>query len=189
MDIETFKNSKNKLIPYCISFFDGLDTSSFYLTDYRNPTRMMKECLSCIFVKQYHGQTIYIHNFSTFDAIFLLRVLSSFTDYVVTPLMRNEKILNIKVSYNKGKNYVNFRDSLLILPVSLANLAKAFKVEDKGLFPYSFPNGTNLNYIGTIPTFNNFYPQLILKDEKGFTQMKERYNEYSSQLTSKMIDH
>lgn len=33
LDIETFRNSKNKLIPYCISFFDGLDTSSFYLTD------------------------------------------------------------------------------------------------------------------------------------------------------------
>lgn len=46
---------------------------------------MMKECLNCIFVKQYHGQTIYIHNFSTFDAIFLLRVLSSFKDCTITP--------------------------------------------------------------------------------------------------------
>lgn len=52
--------------------------------------------------------------------------------------------------------YLNFRDSLLILPSSLKKLAKSFDVNDKGLFPYAFVTNKTINYIGEVPAFKYF---------------------------------
>ena len=38
------------------------------------------------------------------------------------------------------KYKISFRDSYLMLPTSLAKLAKQFKVVNKGIFPYKFVN-------------------------------------------------
>lgn len=77
-------------------------------------------------------------------------------------------MINIKVTYNNDKNYINFRDSLLILPISLKKLAVSFDVENKGIFPYNFPSNKNLNYIGAVPAFKYFV---------GITQ--ETYDNYA----------
>lgn len=155
LDIETM-NVKNKLVPYCISWFNGNFSRSFYLTDFKTPAAMMKCCLRSIFIRLYNGHIIYVHNLSNFDGIFLLKVLASFEDCIITPQLRKGKMINIKVNYNGGQNSVNFRDSLLILPSSLKKLAKSFGVEDKGIFPYSFVNNNNLNYVGPVPEYKYF---------------------------------
>ena len=49
--------------------------------------------------------------------------------------MRDDKIIDFKFHY-KNNYYLNFRDSLLLLPESLAKLAKAFNFKNKGQFPY-----------------------------------------------------
>ena len=82
---------------------------------------------------------IYVHNFSNFDSIFLVK-------YLVTEAngfkinRRNGNIISIvfekKINY-KGKNIkikLIFKDSYLILNSSLAKLAKTFNVENKGNF-------------------------------------------------------
>jgi DNA polymerase type B, organellar and viral len=40
----------------------------------------------------------------------------------------------------KKRYSIDFIDSLLLLPISLRKLAKAFEVEFKGFFPFSFIN-------------------------------------------------
>jgi DNA polymerase family B len=69
-------------------------------------------------------------------------------------------LINLKFSWKpySGSNElytIDFRDSLLMLPNSLMKLAKAFKIENKGIFPYDFVSN-NLDYIGEVPAFNYF---------------------------------
>ena len=54
-----------------------------------------------------------------------------------------------------------------MLPSSLRKLARAFNVEDKGIFPYRFVNSLNLDYEGTVPDFKYFNKITI-----------EQYNNY-----------
>jgi hypothetical protein len=52
---------------------------------------------------------------------------------------------------------ITFKDSQQMLIGSLRNLGKCFGVKtQKSIFPYSFVNENNLNYIGPIPDFKYF---------------------------------
>ena len=52
---------------------------------------------------------------------------------------------------------------------SLSKLGKSFNVEtQKDIFPHSFVNEHNLNYIGTVPSYNYFEGQISISE----------YNEY-----------
>jgi hypothetical protein len=52
---------------------------------------------------------------------------------------------------------IHFRDSQQLLINSLKNLAICFGVEtQKSLFPYTFVNENNLNYIGNVPDLKYF---------------------------------
>ncbi|TPX36076.1 DNA-directed DNA polymerase [Synchytrium endobioticum] len=52
---------------------------------------------------------------------------------------------------------INLLDSLLLLPNSLSKLTKDFKVQNiKTVYPYKFPNPSNLNYIGKVPDIKYF---------------------------------
>jgi len=73
---------------------------------------------------------------------------------VVNPLIKDGKMFNIELIFNKIK--ISFRDSLLLLPSSLKSLAKSFNVDNKGIFPYDFVNNENLNYKGKVPLFKYF---------------------------------
>ncbi|XP_042453061.1 DNA polymerase-like [Zingiber officinale] len=71
-------------------------------------------------------RTVYFHNLSQFDGIFLLKhLVCHHKGYTLTPLMRNHKLYELKVF--KGKKMIfRFRDSLTLLPGSLNALAKTF---------------------------------------------------------------
>lgn len=72
-------------------------------------------------------------------------------------MKRKEDLINVKFSF--GKNTLNFRDSYLLLPSSLRNLAISFSDGYKTIFPYKFVNIAHLNYDGPVPEFNYFeYP-------------------------------
>jgi len=76
MDLET-KNINGVLVPYCVSIFDGKKADSFYITDYDNSSDlMMKAALKFILKRKYNKHKIYIINFSYFDGIFLMRLIS-----------------------------------------------------------------------------------------------------------------
>jgi len=75
----------------------------------------------------------------------------------VTPIINDGKMININVNI-KNKYHLQFRDSYLMLPSSLKELAVAFNVENKAIFPYKFVNDYNIinNYNGKVPHFNYF---------------------------------
>ena len=98
----------------------------------------------------------YLHNFSKFDVIFLLRAISNLSENI-KPIIRNGQILDLRFKYSK-KYTLFFRDSLLLLPATLRSLATNFYVENKGIFPYKFVNNSNisLTYSGLVPEYKYF---------------------------------
>jgi hypothetical protein len=73
----------------------------------------------------------------------------------VKPLLHNGKLISISlfvdIKGHKNKTII-FKDSYLMLPQSLRQLCKSFKVEiHKGHFPF---NMSNINYTGVFPQFD-----------------------------------
>lgn len=155
MDLET-REIDCCFWPYCVAIFDGNKSKKFYLTDYDNCDSMITASVKYLMKERYNKHKVYLHNFSYFDSVFLIKTLSTLSDKIV-PIIRDGRIINFKFNYKKHY-YLNFRDSLLLLPLSLAELAKAFNIESKGIFPYKFVNNKNitLDYIGKFPGFRFF---------------------------------
>lgn len=179
LDIET-RTLDGLMTPYCISIFDGVITESFYLTNYSDPESMLKCAIYFLMRKKYHQYKVYVHNFSHFDGVFLLGVLSSLSDNI-RPIIRGGRIIDLSYSFGEGKTKYKlyFRDSFLLLPDSLRKFAINFKVTNKGLFPYKFVNNDKiaLDYKGAVPTIENF--DCISPVE---------YNDYRKEFNSKPWD-
>ena len=154
MDLEA-RIINNIMEPYCISIYDGKIFSNFYLGDYSNSIEMLNAAILSIMKRKYNGYRVYLHNFSNFDAIFLIKILTNLSDEI-KPIIRDNKILDIKFKFASYTIY--FRDSYLLLPLSLAKLAISFNVENKTIFPYLVLNENNisLNYEGKVPDFKYF---------------------------------
>nr|YP_010697778.1 hypothetical protein P1R16_mgp18 [Porodaedalea niemelaei]WCF76674.1 hypothetical protein [Porodaedalea niemelaei] len=139
---------------------------SFYLTDYNNDTsKLVKATLRELFSKKNHGKTVYIHNSSSFNLIFLLKYIIKYPSTKVKPVVKDGKFINIEINFNK--NYkLNLRDSILLLPGSLDKLSKQFNgISLKGIFPYSFVTPNNLNYIGSVPSYNYFDQSKVSEED------------------------
>ena len=154
IDIET-TNQNGKLIPYLICAFDGKD----YVTSYGNDqkslfTTFFNQLLSNI--KPGSTTTVYAHNLSNFDGVFLLRHLLPIGK--VEPLIFNGKLMSIKVKIAGNKKSQNkmiiFKDSYLLLPLSLRRLCIAFGIGiGKGYFPFLL---SNIFYTGILPKFEHW---------------------------------
>lgn len=167
MDLKT--NKVNTIMePFCVSIYyvdsDGLErVSSFYLRDYSNSDSMLEAAIESLLTSRLDGYKVYLHNFSNFDAVFLIRILSNLGSKV-RPIIRDGRIINIAVDfgvskYSKTKYTLHFRDSYLLLPASLKDLAVNFNIgTNKGIYPYSFVNNPDvkLNYKGPIPEFKYY---------------------------------
>lgn len=121
--IETFFSEDYTLI------LDSFDARS---------TKLVNDFLSAIMrygKKENSVKTIFFHNFSRFDGIILLRhfICHKNKEFVLKPLMRDNRLYEIKVyksTMKKNKKQrrrllFRFRDSLLILPKSLNELAQS----------------------------------------------------------------
>ena len=164
MDIETFIKDGIH-IPYVISWYDGENNYSYYLTDFNSSDDMIIKSLKDLMVKSYDNYKIYIHNLSRFDGIFLLKILANLGE--CQPIIHNDKIISIGFKF-KGYD-ITFRDSKQLLIGSLRSLGKSFNVHSqKGYFPYNFANEHNLNYIGVTPDFTLF-DNISLDEYDGIT--------------------
>ena len=159
MDLET-RIINGNTSPYCVSIYDGSQATSFYLLDYKTSDEMLISSIKILMKPKYHNYKIYLHNFSFFDAIFLMRPLSELTNNLIKPIIRDGRIIDLKFPFSINNNNFNifFRDSFLLLPGSLKKLAINFNVDNKELFPYLFVNNPliKLDYKGTIPSITNF---------------------------------
>ena len=166
MDIET-RTINNQMLPYCICSFDGVIKRSYYLSDFKNSDEMLSNSILDLLKKEYNHHVVYIHNLSNFDGVFLIRILGilqKLDDNIKIKITkRDSAIINISISYNKIT--LNIRDSLSMLPSSLRNLAKSFKVDDKSIFPYNFVNNFKipLDYVGAAPKFI-FFDKITIKE-------------------------
>lgn len=155
LDIETY--GENELTPYLISFYDGSKSFSFYLNDYDSIDKMMRACFDNLFIRKYNNYSIYVHNLAKFDIIFLMKYLVKYV--IVDPIIHRGRIIQLNVSYGPNLKYkMRFKDSYLILLGSLEKLCKSFSVKTpKSIFPHKFVNENNLNYLGNVPSINNFF--------------------------------
>ena len=158
LDIETYLDENNKMNIYCISFFDGKKSNSYYITDFKSTTELIHKVFKILLVRKNNHKNIYIHNSSNFDLIFLLKNIAQIPNITLDPIIKDGNFINLKIIYGPKKAYyINLKDSFLLLPVNLSKLAKQFNVKDlKTIFPHSFVNENNLNYKGIVPSFNHF---------------------------------
>jgi hypothetical protein len=67
------------------------------------------------------------------DGIFILKNIIFNRRYLLKPIIKNGKFIELKIMFNKYN--IIFRDSYLML--SLKSLAKQFNVDNKTLFTYN----------------------------------------------------
>ena len=157
MDIETVK-VENKISPYLICAYNGEN----FITSYANESLVglvQQKDLFNNFINKlltfFNGRsnlTIYAHNLSGFDGIFLLKHILPYGK--VKPLIHNDRLISIKVLFTIegyiGKT-IAFKDSYLLLPLPLRKLCSAFGVTTvKGFFPFKL---TDILYNGVFPKF------------------------------------
>jgi len=121
--------------------------------------------------RKYYGYRVYLHNFSYFDGIFMLRILAKLGE-IKRPIIRDNRLIKIPFKFDKS-GMLYFIDSYLLLPNSLDKLGKSFNVENKGIFPILFVNKPNidLNYIGEVPDLKYF----VNLDYKDYKLYKNKY--------------
>ena len=112
LDIETYKDSANIMHIYCISFYDGVDTKSFYIKDFEgdNPDKLLlKALIDSLLDDKYNESKVYIHNLSTFDGIFLLKTIYNLSNdgYKIDLIYKDDKIISITI---KKLEYINIVD-------------------------------------------------------------------------------
>ena len=153
MDVETI-NQSGDLIPYLISAFNGSSYINSYATvvdGVINQQELVGSFISQLytqFSKKGKTLTVYAHNLSSFDGIFLVR--NMLTLGRVQPLIYNGRLISIKLRLSNGKTIV-FKDSFLLLPNSLRKLCIAFNVvESKSIFPFLL---SDILYKGLFPAY------------------------------------
>lgn len=159
MDLETRRDSDGVMTVYLLCFYDGERKYSYFIDDYNGSVDdMITQALSDLFKNKYNNRIVYLHNFSSFDGVFLLKYFRRIHNVVPKVLKMENKYIEVslKVKLNNKSLTIKFRDSLLLLPESLSNLGKTFKVESKGTFPVFFPNNNPLNYRGEVPDIQYF---------------------------------
>jgi len=182
-DIETLTkvdlNNKRYFEAYSVSFYDGINSKSYYVTDYNNWEEMMNKFFNDLFSLNLKNTDIYFHNLSGFDVNFLLRPLLNIKNVKSEVMLREDKFIQIKINY--GKSSFNLKDSLLLLPGSLNNLSKSFKIDTpKEIFPRKlFEKETFLaDYISdSVPLYEKYFNlgEVSLND----------YNNYCKQFEGK----
>jgi len=164
---------------YSVAFYDGINSKNYYVTDFLNWEEMMNRFFNDLFSLNLKDTDIYFHNLSGFDVNFLLKPLLNMNEVKSEIMLREDKFIQIKISY--GKCSFNIKDSLLLLPGSLNNLSKSFKIETpKEIFP------RKLFESETIPA--DFISDIVPDYYKYFNSSEvylDDYNNYCKQFEGK----
>lgn len=156
MDIETIIHNK-EFKPYLICGYNESNFIQHTLNDPLNNlevTQMFHQFINDV-IKIKSLKYVYAHNLSAFDGIFLLKYLINHPKKIdVAPMIQHGKIKCITFKFYDLKNKprtIVFKDSYLLLPVSLRDLCIAFGLLINKLhFPYKL---TDINYTGIFPEF------------------------------------
>ena len=156
---EQISNIK-KLEPISAAYYDGLNKKTYFLKDYNSSNNMISSMLTELFSNpKNHGKVVYVHNFTGFDSMFLIKLLAEFSDKFKI-IKKDDMVISLKVGklveieeHKKRKNVeITFLDSMLMLPSSLKELGIAFGGSNpkslKGEFDHNISNSVvDLNEI------------------------------------------
>lgn len=155
-DFETYKDEHNNAIPFCVCVYGRLKgkevKKKFYglgcedeLVDYFYSIRTQTNRSKSNSKKSIDNIYIYGFNNAAFDNIFIYQKL-----YKVDPSTRYV-ISGSTIKYISIDN-IKIMDIRLQYAGSLKSVARAFKLDiEKDIYPYTFPNSNNLNYVGEVP--------------------------------------
>ena len=103
----------------CLGFFDGIDYNVFW---------GIEVFLDHFLTKKYRGWNCFAHFGGKYDFRFLIPALVESGRYDLKFLERNSKIMSIKVICRKTRMSWKFSDSFFLLPLSLRELGRNFKI-------------------------------------------------------------
>lgn len=122
------------------------------------------------------GHNIFVaHNASGYDSRLIFEELLLMDMDLGKPIMRGSKFIQIQIGKTK------FIDSLLHLPGSLRDLAKAFCSDiqlEKGYFPHLFNSVSNYSYHGPIPDKKFFDLSFVIRNDKEVKAFDDWYAEW-----------
>lgn len=132
----------------------------------------LKQFMTFILSHNFGKNIVIAHNGGGYDTRLIYEYVvneeSGITQKQIKPLINGCKFMELKVGCTR------FRDSLLHLTGSLANLAKAFNLTmRKGYFPHLFNTIENQDYVGTIPDERYFDLTFSAKSAEDVQKFKE----------------
>ena len=160
--------------------YDGEKYSTYFINDFKSPSELILRLCTELFVKQNEGKTVYVHNLSGFDAMFIVKTLANnFEDFKI--IRKDDKIISLSVSKTIGytehkftdstgkqvtdkepdKVKITFADSLLLLPSSLKSLGLSFGVENKGEYDH-----TKTNFCESAEDFESIRNEILLYNKQ-----------------------
>jgi hypothetical protein len=139
-----------------------------------NGNDIIKVMFEELFLNNIKGYTLYAHNLGRFDSIFLIKELATL-NYIIKPIWKDNRILKIKIIDCKSNQSIILLDSINLVNCSLNKFLISFDCKiNKGMFPHSFVNPNNLNYIGDKP--DKKYFDLTELSQKYYDDLPEKWN-------------
>jgi hypothetical protein len=139
IDIETIvKNGIHK--PYLFSLFDGKNKFSWFDNN-------ADDLFKCLLKRKYKNYSVYAHNLSKFDIIFLHKNIAKLNkDYKISFLKRDDKYISITISNLTNNIKISIKDSYNLLPSSLNDLSTQFNIENPKTIEPIFQGDPNSVY-------------------------------------------
>ncbi len=164
--------------------YDGKIKKSYF-------TESPEELFNDILRRKYRGYTVYAHNLSKFDLIFLFKYLAKlwlFDGYKVKPIFKDWNVISIEIKNNKGVSLI-FRDSYLILNASLKNLSETFKCNKKLIEPVLISSNLNPNEEKYAQNDYSHYSKdiLLVKDFNEWKNLITKYCENDSVVLHQIL--
>lgn len=147
----------------------------------RNPSEIVEKsnllildfinnCVSLVKTNKKESHIFFFHNLNKFDSYFLLHTLSNNEAFDIRIISRNNQVYKIIVFDKITQLRLEFRDSLLYLPISLSEIANIFCKNYKKL-DFNHKDNSIENYIDNQVFLKNLkiyclYDSLVL--EEGF---------------------
>ena len=98
MDLETRTSRWSYDTLCCLVYMMDREKLSFYLEDYSNSDSMLESAIESLLRNQnIIKYKVYIHNFSNFDSIFILRVFIKYESLTIRPIIRDGRIIELKI--------------------------------------------------------------------------------------------
>ena len=176
LDLEAYNDSEGSSKVYAIGYnVLGEKPEMFYLDRSGSSSELVIKCFNYMLQPKYHKYIYYCHNFSRYDSIFILKILTQanidkgFEYYKLKPLYRDGNMLKLDIMIKWGLSNrkqptigarkeprytkITIIDSYALLNENLYELSRSFDIEvTKSHFPHAFVKEDTLNYKGNTPS-------------------------------------